>query len=273
MREVFEFRVPEDDAARRLPPGVGVRRGGARKLSTTRHEPLFEQLRTIEASFRRRNSSFFTAWTVRRTYAAGEIESTELFRLSCKRIFEPAGEECGTRYDDNAACPRCGGNAQQMSVLRLDHRRIPRLDFAETIAGELVVSARAATVFERERFSGIDIRPVELNDGVRSDRWFQLGIVGSKLELASPTQFGSDPFDVNEYGRTDCGHVRGLNLLTEVTVKRPRSRRDVMATAQLVGVRRGLLRPQHVVVLSWRVWKAIRDEKLAGLNLELAYFE
>jgi len=41
---------------------------------------------------------------IRREYTKEDTESAEVFRLKINPCFEPAGEECGTRYDDSASC-------------------------------------------------------------------------------------------------------------------------------------------------------------------------
>lgn len=46
---------------------------------------------------------------------------------------------------------------------------------------------------------------------------------------------------------------------------------DVMVTKQMIGVRRGLLRPRPMLLLSPRAWRAIEDAKLKGLAVEVAH--
>jgi len=59
-----------------------------------------------------------------------ELGATELFLLRAKRRMEPAGEECGTQYNEASACPVCGGGADQITPLFMNGRRIPNsLDY------------------------------------------------------------------------------------------------------------------------------------------------
>jgi hypothetical protein len=64
----------------------------------------------------------------------------------------------------------------------------------------------------------------------------------------------------------------GINLLSEVTAKAATiPKADLMATRQMVGVRRGLLRPRPILLLSPRAWRAIEGANLKGLVVEVAH--
>ncbi len=275
MRETVEFRVPEDDAVRYLPGGAGVKRGIARRLILAVDDPLFHEIGQIDRQLRVAGGGLVTGWMAIRHYSRREFEEAERFHVWPRKTFEPAGEECGTAYDDSKACPSCGGGAPQETPLLLDARRLPRsLDFAQTIAGELVVSRRAAEVFRRNGLSGGTFDPVRLSNkaGLASTEYFQLSVAGSAAEFDAATRFGEDPFDTTRYGRCPRGDLAGLNLLSEVFVKRAGAPMlDVAATRQMVGVRRGLLRPRPVLLLSPRAWRAIGEANLKGLNVEVAH--
>jgi hypothetical protein len=47
------------------------------------------------------------------------LSSAQLFQLKINKVFEPAGEECGTEYNEGTACPFCGTGADQVSPLFL----------------------------------------------------------------------------------------------------------------------------------------------------------
>ena len=69
------------------------------------------------------------------------MEKASIFLLFIIPLFEPAGEECGTKYDEAFACAQCSSGAKQVTDLFLDCRRIPKKkDAAVTFAGEIVVS-------------------------------------------------------------------------------------------------------------------------------------
>jgi hypothetical protein len=101
--------------------------------------------------------------------------------------------------------------------------------------------------------------------------WYQLVVNSPAVELSPLTRAGEDPFDENSTGRCSRGHVAGLNLLSEVTVTRASlPEADVMETTQMIGVRRGLLRPRPVLLLSSKAWKAFEAAKIKGATVEVA---
>ena len=219
-----------------------------------------------------------------------------MVQISSRVAFEPAGEECGTRYDDSSACTHifapqreievagrsvlipqstCGVGAQQIGRLHLDGRRIPkRFDFCATIAGEVVVSKLAKEVFEHHGLSGFRLDPIRLSDRGQqsSEQHYQLRVVGARVDIHGSTRAGEGPFDNTGYGRCPHSHIWGLNLLSEVTVTAETlSDADVVATRQQIGVRRGLLRPRPVLLLSPRAWLVVRAAKLRGLRAQRAH--
>lgn len=337
MIETIEIRVPESHAEKHLPDEVGTRLGIVRKLELRPDDPLLKQVAQLDREFRSNGRAFFTAWIPHRKYSAGELGEAELLKASAKQVFEPAGEECGTDYEESTACPECGAGAKQTNELRLDLRKAPRnADFAETIAGERIVSQRLAECLIDSRLRGFTLPrvlhkaryeddPVELQEvptgreilreaelagaphpswnfwvwvnraenRPRLDKamaeygaqkrakdqrvnapipvWYQLSVNSPAVELSPLTRAGEDPFDEHSTGRCSRGHVAGLNLLSEVTVTRvslPEA--DVMETKQMIGARRGLLRPRPVLLLSSKAWKAIEAAKIKGFVVEVA---
>lgn len=288
MRETIELRIPEQNAERYLPDGVGVSLGreptavsgkgadfGVRKVTLAIDDPLLSQIGRLSWEFRARGEYFFLGWSYHRRYTTTELEAAELVSIYPGRTFEPAGEECGTRYDDSIACPDCGAGAPQMSPLSLDGRRIPKgPDFAVTIADEWVLSARAVDVFRDIKLRGARFAPIRLANrgGAESHDSFQLQISEPYVELDGATGVGSGPFDTDPDGRCPRGDLVGLNLLSEVSVKRGSlTAADIFSTKQMVGVRRGLLRPRRITLLSPRAWRAVRNAGLKGLIIEVAH--
>ena len=159
MRETIEFRIPEEDAAEYLPPGTGELIGyGVRKLIVNAGDLLFFEIGRLHRAFRSQGKYLFSGREYHRHYSRRELDEAELFHVSPGRVFEPAGEECGTEYDESTACPECGAGATQVSELRLDLRKVPhRTDFAETIAGEQIVSQRLAECLIDARLQGFTL--------------------------------------------------------------------------------------------------------------------
>jgi hypothetical protein len=296
VQETIEFRVPVENATEHLPAGLGTALGSVRKVELALDDPLVARIGSLQRQHNAEGKAFFHGWMIHRRYSRRELDEAQVLHVWPKKTFEPAGEECGTVYDDAEACDHvfartpeteicghripasidvCGAGARQVTPLFLDGRRIPRnVDFARTIAGEILVSARVVQVFQEQRLSGAEFDAIRLSNrhGEPSQDHYQWKVVGSPVELDSATRAGSNPFDEHAYGRCPRSHLVGLNLLSEVTVKAAAvPETDVMATRQMVGVRRGLLRPRPLLLLSPRGWRAVDDAKLNGLIVEVAH--
>ena len=280
MIENIELRVPEDFANRLFRPDEGkhLAEGNVRKVEIPGDDPRLLKIsdlqKQIENEFGR---AFFYGWEVRRSYSKDELESAALFHLQITSTFEPAGEECGTKYDESTACSHCGAGAKQTSRLFLDLKRIPKSkDICRTIAGEMLVSRRVAELFSRHGITGVELFPVQSNSAraAKSMDWFQLGVLNSTATIAKPTRVGIDPFDYDLDREYCCplGDLIGLSLLSEVTIESAsRGNADFISTRQFVGIRQGLLRPERLVLVSPRVWSIIASEKIKGCIVQVAH--
>jgi hypothetical protein len=299
MQEIIEFRIPEENAERYLRPEDGVRLGeSVRKLVLPISDSLVTKIRDIESDFQARGESFYLGWDLRRRYTVRELNSAEAFLVIIKRVFEPAGEQCGTVYDESKACQYCGSGAPQVSDLILDPMSLPRrgnLAIAETIAGEVVVSETLVKLFRAERCTGGEFRPVKQKTDSSRDLsgWYQLVINSKRLKIAPSTRAGIQPFQeqlarapsaevlegldtswCDKQGNYRCplGHTIGLNLLSELSVRRSDFKNvDIACTEQRVGVRRGVLRPRSMLVVSPRFRKLVEEHGLKGMNFEITY--
>lgn len=278
MRESIEFRIPEEHASRWLGKHDGVSLGGSvRKLDVEKDDPRMQIIAEADLALKRQGRAFFTSWRQRRTYTKAELDAALLFRLKVTAIFEPAGELCGTKYDDLTACERCGAGAEQVGPLILDVRRIPKgKSFAKTIAGEIVVAQHVADLFEEHGVTGAQFHPVRAKGAkdLQPTGWRQLVVVSTGAEMAAPTRVGVDPFDQDPGGECRCsfGDLLGLNLLSEVSVRSSSvGDEDIVGSRQFVGARRGLLRPERIVLISPKVRRLIASGKLNGCEIEVAH--
>jgi hypothetical protein len=341
MKEYVEFRIPEKHASRFLEPYAGKRLGDSvRALEITVADPRYEWIGNLQRELRKEEEFFFLGWEIKRHYSRKELESAELFGLEITAVFEPAGEQCGTVYDDSTVCPLCGAGRTQVSDLILDLRKAPKnKDIARTIADEWIVSQRLAELLIDTKMTGFELRPVhhkaryeddavdptrvpsgrellrlaeeagapfptwefwvwlnrpeqdELAERARKEHaeilesrarrrpkpvpvWYQLVVTSTPVQMVPPTRFGVTPFDEDLEGHYRCplGHVSGLNLLSELWVPRAAwDESDIAKTENAVGVRRGLLVPSPLLLISPRLWQLLTDEKIKGYKAEVAH--
>jgi hypothetical protein len=336
VEETVEFRIPEEDARKVLRPEEGrVLDDSVRVVEVSSDDEIFKRIGQAQRVARSAGSAFFTSWVAKRSYSSQELDQAEVLKLEISRVFEPAGEECGTRYRDVEACSRCGAGARQVGFLRLDLRRLPkRADIARSIADEWVVSQRLAEVLLDNRLSGFELLPVlhrgspdepfdleSTPDGRRlleraeaqgitagswefwvwinreenaraveaarlesaadastSDLqqlpvWHQLVVNAAPVPVAAETSFGINVFEHDREGRFRCpeSHVAGLNVLSEVHLRRadwPGT--DLAVSRELVGVRRGLLRPTPLLLINQRARQVLMEKGIKGYALEVA---
>ena len=105
MREYLELRVSEKHASKVFAPNEGKRLSDivrAVVISTT--DPRLPAIKRLQDEGIAKQDRFFFGWILTRKYSKSELQSAELFQLDITAVFEPAGEECGTVYDDSKAC-------------------------------------------------------------------------------------------------------------------------------------------------------------------------
>jgi hypothetical protein len=274
-----EFRVDERFAPMLFSDSEGRRLGDSvRKVEIETDDPRFKRIGELQAElWQSEGKPFFYGWRLTHKYDRDELEPARLLHVKVVSVFEPAGEVCGTKYDESGACRYCGAGAKQIGALFLDTKRIPKgKDFAKTIAGEIVISRRASDLFTQHGIVGAAFHPVRTK-GARSlelSEWSQLIIRSAEAEIVAPTRVGNDPFDDDPKGEYRCpeGHLIGLNLLSEVSISSvSRGDADIVASRQFIGVRRGSLRPERVILVSPKVWRLIDSENLKGCEIEVAH--
>lgn len=231
----------------------------------------------LQREFRDRDGRpFYFGLDIRRRYSEKEIASASLSLLEITNRFEPAGEECGTAYDDGSACSICLSGARQLGPLILETRRMPkRHEISATIAEEVVFSHRAVSLLRREKISEIEFAPVVSRSGsaAGSREWYQPVIACDGAHLCSPTRVGDEPFDETA-GSVACprGDLAGLNLLSEVFIEKDsRGSDDIVSTRQFVGVRRGLLRPSRLILVSPKVRLILMAARVTGCRFDVAH--
>jgi hypothetical protein len=296
MKETLELRINYDYAYLLFGVNEGKDLGQLSKsikvVEISMDDPRYKDIATISKLVKEKyNKSFFFGWRINRKYSKAEINSAILFHLKIKTTFEPAGEECGTIYDETVACEICGANRRQVGPLKLNQSSIPKKDISRTIAGEIVVSERFVKEFNRRNLKGALLEPVDL--GIKIPNYYQL--TGSEqLKVTSHTITGDDPFEksIASNGGTynisgyevkldkevyvcPKGHLIGLNLLSEPYIQNNSSIDgfDLFETEQKTGVKRGLLRPTPIYLCSQAFRKMVEEEKFTGFDFEIAHIE
>jgi len=295
MEEVLELRINYEYAHLLFGKSEGKNIDDFIKIvQLTKDDPRYLQIPIIEKQINDQyDELFFSGWQIKRTYSKKELLSASLFQILIKSEFEPCGEECGTVYDNTSACPICGANAKQIGPLFLHKGSIPKKDISRTISGEIVVSDRFANIMQEAKIKGMAIEPVVFEKGISN--CFQLKSTAQEVDLTPNTIAGVDPFNLSEYGEAvdyilgdniavkhekeiyKCpnGHTIGLNLLSEpyVESRQTLENYDLFFTRQKVGVLRGYLRPNPILLCSPLFRTIALKNKLTGFGFEVAHIE
>lgn len=310
MKEWIEVRVFHDEFIRRLPPDLGVNLDsvdeiasvrkyapeyeGVRRIFMDRGDPRWSEFLGILASMDAEGITpnpwnGYTASFVRR-YTEKELSEAELLLLLITKVFEPVGESCGTVYGESTACPLCGAGRTQVNDLHLQLKgvyqgwpSIPKAKhtgIAKTIADEMIVSHIASDLMQEEGISGAELRPVR-GCGEKAKvtpLWKQLMVTGKAGRTTPPTAIGLKPFrqthidtDGRNY-RCPRGHVSGLNVLSEVYLKREEwDGSDIAATEDMFGVRIGVLVPAPLLLITPRFYRLLKENNVKGFKVEVAH--
>ncbi len=80
MRELLDFRIPEDHARVWLPPDVGtLLTDSIRQVIACADDPIVDVVRRAQAEFQSLGAFFFLGWMIRRQYSKAELDAAELF--------------------------------------------------------------------------------------------------------------------------------------------------------------------------------------------------
>lgn len=215
---------------------------------------------------------------VTRKYSRAELAAASLFHVRTLSAFEPAGEECGTTYDESDTCPVCGAGRRRIGQLRLNLRKVPKgVDLTDTIArDELIVSERLAAAIRTEGLTGVDLEPVVHHGRSATvlSHWFALKITSEPFELSLQTRFGTSLCDLENGHACPVGDTAGLNLLSEVRVRPPTAGlADFNTTRQYYGNRISLLMPFRPLLLSPRAERVLARLNARRLNIEVAHLD
>jgi len=291
MKETLELRINYDYAHLLFKDDEGKNLGtSVRIVEISKEDPRYSQIPIVSKKVKDKyNTGFFFSWKIKRKYSIMELEKATLLHLKIKTTFEPAGEECGTIYDETVACEICGANRKIRGPLTLKLGSIPKKDIARTIAGEVIVSDKFAVAFKNRNLKGAAMNSVVFVKGFSN--YYQLIASSPELELSKNTIAGNNPFESSEGNDGGAysisgynvdfkpevyvcpkGHTIGLNLLSEPYILNVPSidAYDLFVSKQKVGVKRGLLRPEPIYLCSQAFRRMVEEEKLSGFDFEIA---
>lgn len=281
MREIIELRVVNEFAGLIFSDDEGevLGTGLIKRIKLPSDNPRMAEIGKLQVALHRtRNKSFFHGWEYHRSYSPKEIAQAELFQFQIASFFEPDGVEYGTVYDESDVCSYCGAGRRLVGELILDLGRVPKgKDFAQTIArDEWIVSERLASLMREHGMTGAEFEPIKSAKKRRegSPIWYRLKITAPSVDVAPPTHFGIDPFDEDAEGLYRCplGHTLGLNILSELSVRRDSwYSTDIAVTRQYVGHRQGVLVPSPLIVISPRLRQLFVEHHIKGFKTEVAY--
>lgn len=275
MKVTYDLRFFGEVADRYLPPDLGKRMGAARRVVARDDSPELEVIeRAVEQAEADDGELLLSGWNVRRRYTAEEMRAARFVLLRVDALVEPSGEDGGTAYVEEAACKYCGAGAVQRGALFLRARTLRRpRDFQRTLGGEVVVSKRVAELMSKAHvppamFGEVYVRSRSVPTLFPSHS--QVLTSASYIKLSVETRFGGHPFDKSHEGLCPLGDTAGSNSLSELSVvpSVDIESTGLLHTDRYIGVRRGLLRPERMMVISQRLYRELSSASVTGCSFE-----
>jgi hypothetical protein len=287
MRLVFDLRISEYWAERRLGPNVGkplIHTPGmptsTRQVIVDADDPLVEEIKQKVLASERRGESLFCFVNMDYEYDANELAAAALLQFSPTALVRTYGERHGTEYDDTIACPKCGAGRVQRSPLVMDPRYLKkkRKDFLVTItADEWIVSAKLAKLLQELAGDDCTLEPIRDLRGDEMGDWFQLKVPRVFGSAVPPTKFGLDYFHPEDpKGEYVCPqhHLSGLNVLSELymtpqdgTVALP----PLSISENRVGRKAGWIVPAPFLLATRALADALLENSIRGFGLDVAH--
>ncbi|MGA9931633.1 MAG: hypothetical protein WBP73_12780 [Terriglobales bacterium] len=111
------------------------------------------------------------------------------------------------------------------------------------------------------------------NERARGEGWATRRVTGNAGELAENTKLGRDPFSPSQVSwRCPLGHSVVTAFLSELYLhKNAWDGSDIAVTSALFGQGRNLLRPTPLIIISQRMYRAMREAGLKGFSVEVAH--
>lgn len=279
MIETLELRVNEEHASRVFSDTEGVRLGQwVRKVVLSVDDPRLAQVREIDLELRANGARLFGWWYFHRKYKPAELRDAPLLTVGVAPSHLFSGEEAGTTYDESTACPVCGAGRRQVGPLRLRMGKLPRVnDIVLSSTDEWIVSARFVDAFRRADGMGAEFAPIEFRRAPKdaAPSWYHLIPTGPPARVHPRTRCGGSPFpDPIDDAKYDCplGDTRGSSPISEIYIAAAHPpAEDVTITRQYFGSRMGMFVPTRQLLISPRMWIALKDAAIVGVKVQVAH--
>jgi hypothetical protein len=283
MKEILEIRLPEAWAKQHLPEDFGkgiVANPGfpplTRQIIVESSDPRVKMLQQKVLSYEKWHSALACFPDVKYHYNPDELKRASLFRLRITCFARTYGEQWGTIYDEQSACPKCGLGRRQVSPLILDPAGLPkRTDLAVTVtADEWLVSERLADLMTKENIVGGELVPIQPTRASTASLKYQLKVKQAVWKAVPPTRFAQDYFHEDMLGQYICPEhlLAGLNLVSELyVVSDEPSTLDISLTKDRVGQKNGYIVPAPFIIISPRFAGILSEHNIKGYTLEIAH--
>ena len=265
MKTFADVRMSEREARKvGVPHERGTLAGYTRILRLPLDDPLLARICEMRQKYYRRGRSFASA-DLEYEYTEKELRAASLLRVSFNCLYHDDGSEYGTQYDEGSVCQHCGAGRTQLSPLALDYSKMGRGQFQKTLGGDFIVSSTVTQQLQTNLFTGCRLESVLNSSGdIPRAPYFQVVPIEAPVEVIAPTVFGIDYCLQGEPNKYKCplGHTAGLNLISEAYISSTSwaGRPDIVFSRQRIGVRRGVCFPEPLLMVTPRVWFAIKKQ-------------
>lgn len=298
MRLLTSIHVKEETARQHALHQIGRFYSGWREIEMVVGDRNFVRLKALCREYAARGEKFGSWSNIRFEYSSSELESAERLTLYVTRRFDPCGEECGTEYDDAKGCQNvispggvlhfgsfwgdvtyppaiCGYGSERKGPLRIRPSSVPKTaDFAESIAGEIVVTERVKVGIESMGCRGVSFETVgTFRRPARSPRPLFAMVVTGGLVRYHPSMFWGKMPELTPSRPSPCpmGHLIPGSPTSETCVVREDLTGEAFQRSfQMSGYRQGLLRPQAETFVTPEVRRLALQEGWKGVEFTVA---
>lgn len=228
---------------------------------------------------------------VEKIFSESELNSAEILYLSW--IDDAPGEmyanEYGTKYEVIKKCKQFEIYKQISPLFCNTSKLSKKKDIQRLFSSEIIISKRLKEIFEREKITGVQIRPVYrplriknigdaeeiLNDKTKqSEDWFHLEVVADANHIVvPPTKYGLRYIDFDKSWRNfylpECNLISDIDYRSYLYLKRKHwPKTDIARTKEMIMAKY----PYPLVIINQRTYQILKKNKVKDFKAEPAYF-